>query len=144
MFARAHHRDSRSQSRRGAATVELALCIPFLVTLTFGMLEYNSLVMLRTRMLSVSYESARLATRPTTSETTAATASQVTSQCTALLTQLGVKGATVTLTPSNLTAITPQTVVKVSIVAPFNQNSLTTIVISSSTTVTTSATMSVE
>ena len=144
MFARISHPHRRDQSRRGAATVELALCVPFLVTLTFGMLEYSSSVMLKTRMLSAAYESARLATRPATSQTTAATASQVTSQCQSLLTQLGVKGATVTLTPANLSAVTPQSVVTVSIVAPFNQNSLTTIVIPSTNTVSARATMIVE
>lgn len=144
MFASATKRQVCPPSRRGAAAAELALCIPFLMALTFGMLEYNSAVLLRTRMLSAAYESARLATRPTTSSTTAASASQVTSYCNALLTQLGVKGATVTMTPSSLTPVTPQTVVTISVSAPFSQNSLTSLVIPTSTTVKASATLIVE
>lgn len=144
MIARANLPSVRMQSRRGAAAAELALCVPFLIALAFGMLEYNSAVLLRTRMVSAAYESARLATRPTTSETSAATASQVTTYCNSLLTQLGVKGATVTLTPSSLSGVTPQTAVTVSITAPFSQNTLTSIVIPAATTVKASATLIVE
>ena len=95
-------------------------------------------------MVSAAYESARLATRPTTSQTSAATASSVTSYCNTMLTQLGVRGATVTITPSDLSNITPQTSVKVTISAPLSQNSLTSVVINSSSTVTVNATLVVE
>jgi Flp pilus assembly protein TadG len=124
--------------------VELAVCMPFLMALAFGMLEYNNMVMLRTRMVSAAYESARMATRPTTSETDAATASAVTAYCNSLLSQLGVNGAVVTLTPANLSSLTPQTQVTVAITAPFGSNSLTSIVLGSSLTTTASATLIVE
>ena len=137
-------RTAVKRRRRGAAAVELAFSMPFLMALTFGMLEYNNKVMLRTRMVSAAYEAARLATRPTTSQTSAATASSVSTYCSTLLTQLGVNGATVTVTPSDLSNVTPQTQVKVSISAPLSQNSLTSVVISSSATVTASATLVVE
>lgn len=134
----------KQERRRGGATVELALCMPFLMALCFGMLEYNNSVMLKTRMLSAAYESCRLATRPTTSASTAASATAVTAYCTSLLTQLGVQGATVAISPSSLTAATPQTVVTVTVSAPFGQNSLTSIVIGSSTIITSSASLIVE
>lgn len=142
MFARKSDRHQRR--RRGAAAVELAVSLPFLVALTFGMLEYNNLVVLKSRMVAASYEAARLATRPVTSQSSAATASAVTSYCRTLLTQLGVSGATVTISPSDLSNVTPQTVVTVSVSAPFSQNSFTTLVISSSTTTRASATLVVE
>lgn len=137
-------RNRKSATRRGAAAVELALCLPFLVALTFGMLEYNNMVVLRSRMVAASYEAARLATRPTTSEATAATGAAVIAYCNSLLTQLGVNGATVTLSPSNLTGAAPQTQVTVSVSAPFSQNTLTSLVISSSTTMNVSSTLVVE
>ncbi len=144
MFARPKQRRDQVTTRRGSATVELAVSMPFLVALAFGMLEYNNAVMLKTRMVSSAYESARMATRPTTSTTTAATASAVTTYCNSLLTQLGVNGATVTLSPSDLSTVAPQTMITVSISAPFSQNSLTSVVIGSSTTVTASATLIME
>lgn len=144
MFARITTRRQERRSRRGAATVELAVSLPFLMALAFGMLEYNNAVMLKTRMVSAAYESARMATRPTTSTTAAATASGVTTYCNTLLTQLGVHGATVTLSPSDLSSVTPQTLITVSISAPFSQNSLTSLVIGSSSTISASATLVVE
>jgi len=144
MFARTLFRRRQSTSRRGTAAVELALSMPLLTGLAFGMLEYNNVVMLRTRMVSAAYESARLATRPTTSEADAATAASVTTYCNSLLAQLGVNGATVALTPSSLTGVTPQTLVTVTITAPLSNNSLTNIVISSTTTVTATASLIVE
>jgi Flp pilus assembly protein TadG len=144
MFATIQNRRRKTNARRGGAAVELAVCMPFLMALAFGMLEYNNMVMLRTRMVSAAYESARLATRPTTSEADAATASAVISYCNSMLTSLGVVGATVTLSPSSLSGITPQTPVTVTITAPFSSNSLTTIVLGSSTTTTASATLIVE
>lgn len=118
--------------------------MPFLLALAFGMLEYNNMVMLQTRMTSCAYEACRLATRPTTSANSAATANSVTTYCNTLLTQLGVNGATVTISPSSLTNATPQTPVTVTIRAPFASNSLTSLVLGSSLTADASATLIVE
>jgi Flp pilus assembly protein TadG len=131
-------------SRLGAATVELALCVPFLLTIAFGMIECCNLLYLRTRMFSAAYESVRLATRPATASATAATGSQVTSYCTTLLQQLGVQGAQVTLTPSNLSTVVPLQVVTVSITAPLSQNTLTSLVLSGSQNLSAQASLAVE
>lgn len=146
MFVRTQirFRQTPTPTRRGAASVELAVCLPFLIALAFGMLEYNNSVMLKTRMVSAAYEAARLATRPTTSLATAATATSVAAYCNSLLAQLGVNGATVTVSPASLSSATPQTLVTVSISAPLSKNSLTSIVISSSTMLTASACLVVE
>ena len=144
MISRTRIQPGDASNRRGGAAVELAVCMPFLMALAFGMLEYNNAVMLKTRMVSAAYESARLATRPTTSEASAATSTAVVAYCNSLLTQLGVNGATVTISPSSLTGATPQTPVTVSVTAPFSQNSLTSIVIGSSLNLSASATLVVE
>ena len=144
MVPTVHSRCDQSPSRRGVAAVELALIMPFLIVLAFGMLEYNRAVMLKTRMISAAYESARMATRPTTSASTAATASGVKSYCNTLLTQLDIHGATVTVTPADLGAATPQTLVTVSINAPFGQNSMSCIVLSPTSNVTANASLVVE
>ncbi|WP_010582369.1 TadE/TadG family type IV pilus assembly protein [Schlesneria paludicola] len=144
MLAKTQTRRVPTRSRRGAASVELAVSLPFLLALTFGMLEYNNKIMLRTRMVAAAYESARLATRPTTSQTSAASASSVVAYCNNMLTQLGVNGATVTVSPSNLSSVSPQTAVTVTVNAPLSQNSLTSVVINSSSSVTVNATLVVE
>jgi Flp pilus assembly protein TadG len=131
-------------ARRGVAAVELALCLPLLLALAFGMIETSNLVHLRTRMYSAAYESARLATRPTTASNTAASSTAVTSYCTTILQQLGVKGGQVTLSPANLSSVVPQQLVTVTITAPLNQNSFTSLIINSSQTITAQATLVVE
>src|SRR4029077_8981847 len=97
--------------RRAVAAVELALCLPLLVALAFGMIESSNLVHLRTRMYSAAYEGARLATRPATSPAAAAPTAPVPTYCTTVLTQLGVKGPQVTISPANLSTVTPQELV---------------------------------
>jgi Flp pilus assembly protein TadG len=144
MFARNPIRCRSSDSRQGAAAVELAVCLPFLLALAFGMLEYCNLVILRSRMVAAAYESARLATRPTTSQSSAATATAVSAYCVTILTQLGVNGGQVTVSPADLSTVSPQDLVTVSITAPFSQNSLTCMVIGSSRVLTASATLIVE
>jgi Flp pilus assembly protein TadG len=131
-------------ARAGVAAVELALCLPLLVALAFGMIETSNLVHLRTRMYSAAYESARLATRPATAKNAAASSTAVTSYCTTVLQQLGVKGAIVTLSPGNLSAVVPQQMVTVTITAPLNQNSFTSLIVNSTQTITAQATLVVE
>jgi Flp pilus assembly protein TadG len=134
----------RGPARLGAAAVELALCLPILLTTALGMIETCNVVFVQARMQSAAFEAARLATRPTTTQLVAATSSQVTSDANTLLTQLGVSGATITLSPSSWTTLTPTTAVTVTITAPLVQNSVTCLVLSSSLSLTVQATMIVE
>ncbi|HUY92893.1 MAG TPA: TadE/TadG family type IV pilus assembly protein [Pirellulales bacterium] len=135
---------ARRRKRLGAATVELALCMPVLLTVGLGMIETSNVVFIQARLQSAAYESARLATRPTTSNATAATSEQVTIYCQALLAQLGVNGATVSVTPGSLSNLPPQTLVTVSISAPWSQNTASSFVLSESLTLTTAATLIIE
>lgn len=132
------------RDRKGAATVELALCLPVLLTIGLGMIETSNVVFIQSRLQSAAYESARLATRPTTSSATAATNAQVQTYCQTLLKQLGVNGATVTVSPANLANAAPQTLATVSISAPWSQNSVTSFLMNNSLTLTASTTLVVE
>lgn len=143
-------RAARCETRRGVATVELAFCLPMLLATGLGMIEITNLVSVQARMQAAAYESARLATRPTTSNATVATSAQVQAYCQTLLTQLGINDATVTLnlnptpTPNDVSAATPQTMVTVSISAPWKQNSATSFVVPSSLNLSSQATLIVE
>jgi Flp pilus assembly protein TadG len=137
-------RPAAAGSRRGAVVVELAVCLPILVAVGFGMTEACNLVFVKARLQSAAFESVRLATRPTTATNLAATAAQVQASCTTLLTQLGVQGATVVISPSSLANLAPQTLVTVTISAPISNNSVTSMVLSNSLAVSASATMIIE
>ena len=118
--------------------------MPILLTVGLGMIEATNVVFIQARLQEVAYESARLATRPTTAAAKAASAADVMAYAQTLLSQLGVNGATVTVTPSSLSNLLPQTLVTVSISAPWNQNSATSFVLKNTPTLTTSATLVVE
>ena len=143
-FANRRRGNSRQTRRGGYAAVELALCVPFLITVGFGAIETCNVIHLRTRMYSAAYDAVRLATRPTTSQKVAATSAEVTSRATTLLTQLGVANATVTLQPTDLSAATAQTPVTVTISAPLSKNSLTTYVLTGTQNMTVQATLIME
>ena len=140
------------RERRGAAAVEFALCLPFLITLIMGAMESCNLIYVRTRMNSVAYEGARTATRPTTASNAGAVTADVTNRCNSLLSQLGVTGGTVSLQvldsgtsqPKDLSLAVPQDLVTVSVVAPLSQNCITMLVMSGSMSVTAKATLVME
>ena len=137
------YRRGRRKSR-GAAAVELALCLPFLVTLSLGCMETCNLIYVRTRMNSAVFEAARMATRPTTATQASATSTGVVNYANSLLTQLGVQGAQVsvqvidhnTLQSKSLSAAVPLDLVTVSATAPWNQNSITNFVLPASMSLT--------
>lgn len=128
----------------GTATVELALCLPMLLATGFGMIEVTNLIFIEARIQSASYESARLATRPTTSNATAATNAQVVAYCQSLLTQLGINDATITVTPNNLSTATPGTLVTVAVSVPSLPNSPTSYLLRNSVTLSAQTTLVVE
>jgi Flp pilus assembly protein TadG len=123
------------------ATVELALCLPVVLLTAMGMIECSNVLFVQTRMQSVAYEGARVATRPTTAAAQAASAATVIADCNAMLTQLGVNNATVTLNPSSLTSLVPQQTVTVTITAPLSSNSTVAYVLASTITMTANATL---
>ncbi len=138
---RRHAKARRRPARRGVAAVELALCLPVVLMTAMGMIESSNVVFVQTRMQSVAYEGARVATRPTTSAATAATAATVIADCNTMLAQLGVYGATVTLNPASLASLVPQQTVTVTITAPLNQNSASAYVLANTIVLTARATL---
>lgn len=141
---RSSRRNRMRRTRLGTATVELALCMPLLLGVALGMIETSNAVFIQGRIQAAAYEAARLATRPTTSQAPPATTAQVTAYGETLLAQLGVNGGTITVTPSNLSNLPPQTLVTVSITAPWKQNTSTSFVLSESLMLSAAATLIVE
>jgi Flp pilus assembly protein TadG len=127
--------------RRAVVTTELAICLPVLLTFAFGMMELCSILHVRQRMVTACYDTARLATRPTTHRTRAATAEEALARCRATLENLGVRGAEVSITPSDLSTARPGTMVTVTITAPLAENCFTSWVVGSNSKFTTQSTM---
>ena len=62
----AHRRNRlnrRAKDRRGAATVEFAVCLPIIVLLVMGSIEACSMIFLKQSLQTAAYESARTAIR---------------------------------------------------------------------------------
>jgi Flp pilus assembly protein TadG len=53
----------RTQRRRGAAVVELAVCLPVIILLVFGSIEAASFIFLKQSLSAAAYEAAREAIR---------------------------------------------------------------------------------
>jgi Flp pilus assembly protein TadG len=107
-----------ARNRKGAATVELAICLPIMVTVILGSIETTNAIFLKERLTSAAYEGARSASSP------GQTVSGATTVATAVLTQFKISGGTVTITPTVGTATTAGTQVKVSVSAPFSSNAV--------------------
>lgn len=117
-------RDSKSASHRsGLATVELAFVLPVMLILVLGTIEVCQRIFLRQSAVIVAYEGARMAVRSTSSN------ADVTARCQTMLLQRNVKGAVVTVTPSNLLTQLSGTQIQVRVEVPWASNSPTRFVL---------------
>jgi Flp pilus assembly protein TadG len=96
----------------GAAVVEFAVVGPLMVMLTMGMIEVGRMVMVKQLIVNASREGARTAILPSTgSETVLAQVQQE-------LTNSGIRGAQVTLSPTSIANAAAGTPITVSISIP--------------------------
>lgn len=100
--------------RRGAVTVEMALVTPVLFLLLFATVEFSRVNMVRNTVKNACFEGARRASLP------GATADDVRAATEKMLTDVGVKKATVDIYPSAISNSTKTVMVHVS--APLNSN----------------------
>jgi Flp pilus assembly protein TadG len=109
--------DRESSERRGAALVELAICLPVMIVITLGMIETTNAIYLKQTLTSIAYEGARL------SSATGGTTADAEALCARLLEARHIEGASVTCTQI-VPSTPPGTPVKVTISAPMNNNSI--------------------
>ena len=94
------HRDQSHRDRRGAAAVEFAICLPLLVSLTLGVIEVSNAIYVQQAITSAAYEAANnVSSTGGTSVAADAKAQQV-------LSNLGIKSATLSFSPA-ITSSTP-------------------------------------
>lgn len=103
--------------RKGAAAVELAVCLPVLMLLTMATLEATDLVFLRQRLVTAAFEAARTATAP--GQTSAGGIASGTN----ILTARGITGGNVSISPTVLSNTATGTQVNATVTAPFATNS---------------------
>ena len=53
------HKSMKTRGQRGAAAVEMALVLPILVSITFGIIQFGSILYLQSNMLNAARESTR-------------------------------------------------------------------------------------
>lgn len=105
--------------RAGAAIVEMAVCLPLLLLISFGAIEAANAIFLKQALSQVAYEGARAGSLPETTEAT------IRQRCEEFLSARHIKGATVSVSPGNVSAKTnPGTVIEVTVTAPANANSI--------------------
>jgi Flp pilus assembly protein TadG len=118
-FRQPFSRAELAHRRSGAATVELTVVLPVMLTLVLGTIEVCQRIFLRQTAILVAYEGSRLAARSTSST------QDVVSRCQQMLTQRRVVGGQVTVTPANLLEQVPGAQIQVRITIPWASNSPT-------------------
>jgi Flp pilus assembly protein TadG len=108
----------RRRRRRGLATVEMALLLPILLTLTFAAVEYGWMFFKQQQITNAAREAARLGATPNASNAT------VTTRVTNLMTAAGISDYSVTINPG-VGGLTPTSPFTVTISANYNSLSLT-------------------
>ena len=103
--------------RRGAATVEFAVCLPIIVLIVFGSIEAASMLFLRQAMIQTAYEGAKVAILHdgTNAAANAATDSVIRGR--------NLKNVTITFDPVDVSLARPGEVVRVSASVPGDANS---------------------
>lgn len=111
-------RPRRSAKRRGVAAAELAVCLPVVVLIVVATIEACSALFLKQSLTVAAYEGARtaLAERQV--------AGSVQSACDQILNDRKVRGATVTISPTDIASLRPGDYIDVTVSAPCDTNSV--------------------
>ena len=117
MMKRKHHTDGPSR-RRGAAVVELAVCLPAIVLLILGSIEACTMIFLEHGLTITSYEGARVAVNYD------GTNADVLTRCNEIIGQRHIHGAQVSINPANVANVQRGQHIDVTVSAPCNANAI--------------------
>lgn len=116
--------------------VEFALTLPIVFSIFIASLEFSRLSMIRNSTDNAAYEGARTGILP------GATAAKVQAKVTSELTAIGIKNATIVVTPTVILTSTPT--VQVSVTVPLTENAWVSPLYSTNSTITKSCKLSRE
>jgi Flp pilus assembly protein TadG len=109
-------RTKSGRCRQGAAVVELAVSLPVILVVLFGILEISNSVALRKSLVVAAYEGSLVAILP------GATASDVQSAVTQVVTDRGVNVTQINVSPADLLTAPKGTLITVDVVAQYDDN----------------------
>lgn len=118
MISRNRNRIARTQSRRGAAAVEFAVCLPVVLLVVFGSIQAASMLFLRQATIQAAYEGVRVAVVGTGTDDRVREAAQ------AVLDGRQLTGVTIDIQPGNVDTLEPGTIIEVTVSAPSDENTL--------------------
>lgn len=107
-----------STRRKGAATAELAVCLPLLVVLVFGGMEAANGIFLKQGLTVAAYETAKMAT------TVGFTATEAEARGNEILNALGFSAAVIAIDPPTTRQMAPGELVTVTVTAPSSSNAI--------------------
>lgn len=111
-------RSRRATTRRGVAATELAVCLPVVVLIVIATIEACSALFLKQSLTVAAYEGVRTALAERS------TPSNVEATCQQILQDRKVQGATITISPKNITSLKPGDFIDVTVSAPCDENSV--------------------
>ncbi|MCA9154606.1 MAG: pilus assembly protein [Planctomycetales bacterium] len=108
---------SRPRTLSGVATLEMAVCLPMLVIITFCSIEAANFIYLKQSLTEAAYEAVRVATA------TGQNAGQGHRRFQEIIDAREIQGAHLTLSPNVNSRTLPGTLVTATVTAPIRQNS---------------------
>lgn len=124
---------TRKRNRKGAATVEFALCLPILLTFIFGILEFSRVTQLQQSARLAAFEGARAGI------SLDATTSDVTTAVNKVMSAMSISNFTTTITPNPVTYSSPS--ISVSVALKPTQNAWFTTYVGSGSTINANVTL---
>jgi len=118
MNSRVKNRVARKKSRRGAAAVEFAVCLPVVLLIVFGSIQAASMLFLRQATIQAAYEGVKVAIRDQGTDEGVREAAQ------AVLDGRQLTGVTIDIQPENVDTLEAGTIVDVIVSAPSDENTL--------------------
>jgi len=118
MISRVRNRIARTNSRRGAAAVEFAVCLPVVLLVVFGSIQAASMLFLRQATIQAAYEGVKVAISDDGTDDGVREAAQL------VLDGRQLTGVTIDIQPSNVDSLEPGTVIDVVVSAPSDENTL--------------------
>lgn len=108
---------TKPNNRKGAALVELAVCLPVLMILILGSIEATGAIFVRQALTTAAYEAAREASR------TGSTTATATARGQAVLDARRIRNSTISFTPADISSASRGSLITIQVTATLNGNS---------------------
>ena len=111
-------RRKKNGNRKGAATVEFAVCLPIIVLIVFGGIQASNLLFLRQTLVQAAYEGIKTGVKIDGTATSAIASAQ------SVVDGRNLRNVTITLNPSVVETLDRGSIIEMTVTAPADDNSL--------------------